>query len=206
MNATCDICGEPVSFGSPTDTTYRAFFHISTARAACPTKDPNPMIHIISATSSYVDDTKTETTQHAMCGALLGPYRDAVSAGHPTGNYMAPTLEAALSKGVSCPGCLKRFAPTSTPVHNGPAQDPATFLATVRDEDTVTPEGNRVTLERSGDVIRVVQGNRYVATVRHRRGSRRWSVDAPIISASPASFRTGKAAWAYAWSYVDALI
>jgi hypothetical protein len=65
------------------------------------------MIHHISATATYVDDTKTETTQHAMCGALLGSYRDAVAAGHKA--YVQPTLQAAMAAGIDCPGCLERF-------------------------------------------------------------------------------------------------
>lgn len=164
------------------------------------------MIHIISATVSYTDDTKTTTTQHAMCGAGLGAYMDAVKAGHPTGNYMAPTLEAALSKGVTCPACLKRFAPTGTPRHNGPTTGSTPFLTPTLDEETVTPEGNRVTLERSGEYVHVVHGARYVSSVRHKIGSRVWEVSASVHHTSPVTFRTGREAWAYAWSYVDALV
>jgi hypothetical protein len=35
MAATCDQCGAPVEYGQPTDTTYRAFYHLNTGRAAC---------------------------------------------------------------------------------------------------------------------------------------------------------------------------
>jgi hypothetical protein len=164
------------------------------------------MIHIISATSTYTDETRTTTTQFAMCGAGLGNYMDAVHAGHPTGNYMAPTLEGALSKGVTCPACLKPFAPTSTPRHNGPTSGSTPFLTPTTDEETVTPEGNRVILERSGDYVYVVHGARYVTSVRHAIGSRVWEVSASVLHDSPVRFRTGREAWAYVWSYVDALV
>jgi hypothetical protein len=66
------------------------------------------LVHIISATSSYDGNTLT-TSQHAMCGALLGSYQEAVNAGHPTGNYIGSTVRAARAKGVTCPGCLARM-------------------------------------------------------------------------------------------------
>jgi hypothetical protein len=63
------------------------------------------LIHIVSATSVYTDDTRTATSHLALCGERLGAYAEA-SKTHPVGNFLSvtsPTMDT-----VTCGACRNR--------------------------------------------------------------------------------------------------
>lgn len=50
----CQHCHQPVQYGQPTDTAYKAFAHVATNTAACPADPtPEPQVDVVATLQNW---------------------------------------------------------------------------------------------------------------------------------------------------------